>query len=48
MVEGDCLALILKLHHQVIDDNVLGFIVCDILEIAKTFRLISFSFVKRG
>jgi len=48
VVEGDCLALILKLHHQVIDDNVLGFIVCDILEIAKTFRLISFSFVKRG
>jgi len=42
VVEGDCLALIQKLQHQVIDDNVLGFIVSDILHIAKTFSFISF------
>jgi len=31
VVEGDCLALIQRLQHQVIDDSILGFIVSDIL-----------------
>lgn len=47
VVEEHCLPLIQKLQHSITDDNVLGCIVSDIIELAKAFSFISFSFVKR-
>ncbi|KAJ8441704.1 hypothetical protein Cgig2_019091 [Carnegiea gigantea] len=47
-VEGDCLPLIQKLKNRLIDDNVLEFIIRDILALVECFEFVSFLFVKRG
>ena len=48
VVEGDCLALISKLHSQVRPNNMLGFFISDILNTFALFEFVSWSFVRRG
>lgn len=47
-MEGDCIPLIQKLQMWTTEDNFLGFIVSDILELSRSFDFIAFSFVKGG
>jgi len=47
VVEGDCLALISKLHKKFVPNNSLGFFISDILSLSVSFNFIAWSFVKR-
>ena len=46
-VEGDCLPLIQKLQNKTVEDNFVGLIISDILNLVKQFEFTAFSFVKR-
>lgn len=48
VVEGDCLPLIQKLQNKLIEDNVLGLFIVDILNLVAKFDFVSFLFVRRG
>jgi len=48
VVEGDCQALVSKLHKKVVPNNSLGFFISDILSLSGSFDYIAWNFVKRG
>jgi len=46
-VEGDCQPLIQKLQNKTVEDNFVGFIIADILDLVAQLEFVTFSFVKR-
>ena len=46
-VEGDCLPLIQKLQSKTAENNFVGFVISDILNLVDQFEFVAFSFVRR-
>ena len=46
-MEGNCLPLIQKLQSKTVEDNFVGFVISDILNLVDQFEFVAFAFVKR-